>query len=170
MADRNVTFKGNPVKLAGAGVQVGQAAPAFTATAKDLSTKSLADYKGKTVVICAVPSLDTGVCDKETRTFNEKAAGLGDDTVVVTISKDLPFAQGRWCGAAGVERVETLSTFRDDSFGKAFGLTIAEGPLAGLLARCVVVVGKDGNVKYQQLVPEITTEPDYDAALAAATG
>jgi thioredoxin-dependent peroxiredoxin len=163
-----VKFKGNPVNTVGSLPAVGAAAPAFSATAGDLSEKKLADYKGKVVVLAAVPSLDTGVCDKETRKFNEEASKLGDGVKVVCISKDLPFAQGRWCGAAGVKNVETLSAFRDGSFGKAYGVEISDGPLKGLLTRAVVVVGKDGKVAYTELVPEITTEPNYEAALGAA--
>lgn len=167
MSERTVTFKGNPVPLCGAGVSVGDAAPEFSATAGDLSQKTLADYAGKVVVISAVPSLDTPVCDTETRRFNEEAGKLGDSVAVLTVSADLPFAQGRWCGAAGVENVTTLSTFPESNFGDAFGLTIADGALKGLLARAVYVVNKEGNISYGELVPEIAQEPDYDAAIEA---
>lgn len=163
----SVTFKGTPVKLAGQLPAVGQAAPDFSATAVDLSTVKLSDFKGRTVIVAAVPSLDTGICDIETRRFNSEAANLGD-VAILTVSADLPFAAKRWCGAAGVDKVKTLSTFRDASFAKAYGVTLAEGPLAGLLARAIVVVGKDGKVKYTELVPEIAQEPNYAAALAAA--
>ena len=170
MADRKdlSKFKGNPITLTGQGAcKVGDKAPSFTAIAQDLSDKSLKDYAGKVVVISSVPSLDTGICDKQTRAFNEKAGGLGDDVVVLTISRDLPFAQKRWCGAAGVDRVVTLSDFRDHAFGRSYGLEIGDSPLKGLLARSVIVVDKTGTVKYQEIVPEIAQEPDYDKALAA---
>ena len=169
MAERNdvVTFKGNYITLVGNTIAAGQPAPAFTVLGNDLSEKSLADYAGKTVIISAVPSLDTGVCDIQTRRFNEEAAKLGDDVVVLTISMDLPFAQKRWCGAAGVENVVTLSDHRSGSFGEAFGLLIKE---LRLLARAVAVIGKDGVIKHLDLVSEVTQEPDYDAAIAAAKG
>jgi thioredoxin-dependent peroxiredoxin len=163
-----VLFKGNPVKLVGDPPTAGQQAPAFQAVAQDLSVKLLSQYAGKTLIISAVPSLDTGVCDMETRRFNTEAGKLGDAVTVLTLSRDLPFAQKRWCGAAGVKTVVTLSDFRDRSFGKAWGVEIAEGPLAGLLARAVWVVDKAGKVRYAELVKEVTTEPNYEAAIAAA--
>ena len=152
MGDRAgvITFKGNDMTLEGDGVNVGDAAPDFSVIANDFSDKKLSDYKGKTVIINVVPSLDTPVCDTQTRKFNEAAADLGD-VAILTVSMDLPPAQKRWCAAAGVEAVETLSDFRDRSFSAAFGLRIKE---LGLLARAVYVV----------------EEPDYDAALAAAKG
>ncbi len=160
-----VTLRGNAVTLEGGGVTVGQPAPDFVAVGQDMQEKKLSDYRGKTVVLSVVPSLDTKVCDTQTRTFNERATSLGDSVVVVAISMDLPFAQKRWCGAAGVERVETLSDYRHWDFGRKFGLRIAE---SGLLARSIYVIDKNGKVVYEQIVPELTTEPDYDAALAAA--
>ncbi|MEX0745505.1 MAG: thiol peroxidase [Phycisphaeraceae bacterium] len=160
-----VTFKGNPMTLEGDEVKVGQKAPDVQVVGTDLSAKSLSDYKGKVKLITSVPSLDTSVCDKETRTFNEKAATLGDDVVVLTVSMDLPMAQKRWCGAAGVDRVECLSDYKDHSFGKQWGLRIKE---LGLLARAVIVVDKDDTVQYVQLVKEVAEEPNYDEALAAA--
>jgi thiol peroxidase len=164
---RTVTLKGNPVNLEGEGVTVGQPAPAATLAANDLSSKTLADYQGKTVILSVVPSLDTPVCDTETRRFNEEAAGLGDDIAILTVSVDTPFAQKRWCGAAGVDKVETLSDFKDHSFGKAFGLRI-EG--IGIMARALYVIDKAGTVVYEQLVPEVAEEPDYAAVLEAAKG
>lgn len=159
-----ITFKGNPMTLVGNELGPGDAAPDFELIANDLSEKHLSDYVDKTIILSAVPSLDTGVCDTETRTFNEKAAGLGDDVVVLTVSMDLPFAQKRWCAAAGVDRVITLSDYKHATFGKAYGIFIKE---LGLLARCIFVI-KDGKITYQQLVPEVAEEPDYDAVLEAA--
>jgi thiol peroxidase len=163
-----VTFKGAPVTLAGAEVRSGQAAPDFTALDTGLQPVRLSGARGKVVVLSAVPSLDTPVCDRETRRFNEEATNLGDDVEVWTVSMDLPFAQKRWCGAAGVSRVKTLSDFRERSFGQQYGTLIKDGPLAGLEARAVFVVGKDGRVTHAEYVKEVTTEPDYEAALAAA--
>ena len=160
-----ITMKGSPLTLLGTPVEVGQTAPDFTVVANDLSPVSLSDYKGKTLIIASVPSLDTGVCDIETRRFNEEAAGLGDDVVILTISMDLPFAQARWCGAAGVEQVKTLSDYQQADFGTKYGLLIKG---LRLLARAVLVVDSGGVVRYVQIVPEVATEPDYDAALKAA--
>jgi len=170
MANRTglVTLKGNPISLTGDPVDVGQKAPDFTVVANDLSNKTLADFAGKVVIISVVPSLDTPVCDTSTKKFNDEAGKLGDSVVVLTVSRDLPFAQKRWCGANGATHVQCASDFRDGSFGKSYGLVIADGPLAGILARAVLVVGKDGNITYQELVPEIAQEPNYDAALEAA--
>lgn len=167
MADRTgiITMHGGGLTLTGNPVQVGDAAPDFTVLDNGLAPKSLADYKGKVVIIAAVPSLDTPTCDMETRRFNTDAAGLSDDVAVLTISMDLPFAQKRWCGGAGVERVETLSDHKDAAFGQAYGLIIKE---LRLLARAVLVVDKAGTIIYQQIVPEVSAEPDYAAALAAA--
>jgi thiol peroxidase len=163
-----VTFKGNPVALAGGEVKANQPAPDFTAVDTGLQPVRLSGARGKVVILSAVPSLDTPVCDTETRRFNEEAAKLGEGVEVWTISMDLPFAQKRWCGAAGVSRVRTLSDFRDRSFGQAYGTLIEDGPLAGLEARAVFVVGKDGQVRHVEYVKEVTTEPNYEAALAAA--
>ena len=160
-----ITMKGNPLTLLGEPVQAGQKAPDFEVLANNLSVVKSADLKGKVSIICSVPSLDTGVCDTETRKFNEQAVKLGNDVTIWTISMDLPFAQKRWCGAAGVEAVKTLSDHRDASFGKAFGVLIKE---LRLLARAVFVLDKQGFIKYTQLVKEVTDEPDYDAALKAA--
>ena len=166
MAD--VTFKGTPVALGGGEVKPGRAAPDFTAVDNSLQTVRRSDVKGKVLVLSSVPSLDTPVCDTETRRFNQEAAKLGAGVEVWTISMDLPFAQKRWCGAAGVSRVKTLSDFRDHSFGQNYGVVIKDGPLAGINARAVFVVGKDGTVKHVEYVKEITSEPNYEAALAAA--
>ena len=163
-----VTFKGNPVALAGPEIKPSQPAPDFTALDTALQPVRLSAVKGKVIVLSAVPSLDTPVCDMETRRFNQEASGLGEGVEVWTISMDLPFAQKRWCGAAGVTRVKTLSDFRERSFGHAYGTLIKDGPLAGLEARAVFVVGKDGQVKHVEYVKEVTTEPNYEAALAAA--
>lgn len=165
-----VTFKGNPITLEGSEVKVGQPAPDFSVLDNGLQPVRLSDAKGKVVILSSVPSLDTPVCDTETKRFNQEASNLGDGIEIWTVSVDLPFAQKRWCGAAGVERVKTLSDFRERSFGEKYGVLIKDGPLAGVEARAVFVVGKDGNVKHVEYVKEIAAEPDYDAALAAARG
>lgn len=159
-------FKGQPVKLIGEFIQVGKVAPDFELVKKDLSSFSLKDLKGKTIVLNIFPSMDTGVCATSVRTFNKLAAGL-KDTVVLAISKDLPFAQGRFCSAEGIENVIPLSDFRISDFDESYGVLMADGPLAGLLARSVVVIDKNGKVVYTELVPEITQEPDYDTAMKA---
>jgi thiol peroxidase len=159
-----VTMKGKPVTLVGQAVKVGQKAPDFEVTANDLSPVKFSSFAGKVCIIASVPSLDTSVCDLETRKFNEKAAQLGGDVVVLTISMDLPFAQKRWCGAAGIKNVQTLSDYRDASFGNTYGVLIKD---LRLLARAVFVVDKKGIVRYLQIVLEIATEPDYEAALKA---
>lgn len=164
-----VTFKGNPIKISGPGITVGQQAPDFQVTANDLSTKTLADFAGKVVIVSSVPSLDTPVCDKSTRKFNEDASKI-PGLMIVTISRDLPFAQKRWCAAAGIQNVVTLSDFRDHSFGKAYGYEIVDGALAGILARAIVVIDKQGVIRHEQIVAEIAQEPDYDKALAVAQG
>jgi len=159
-----ITFQGNPLTLLGTAVSIGQTAPDFTAAANDLSPYQLSDDTGKVVIISVVPSLDTPVCDTQTRKFNEAAASLGDAVVIVTVSMDLPFAQGRWCGAAGVEQVKTVSDYNGVDFGTKYGLLIKE---LHLLARAVLVVDQAGTVQYSQLVSEMTDEPDYDAAIDA---
>lgn len=159
-----VTFSGNPVQLKGALPTVGAAAPAFTLTAADLSDKTLADFAGKRKVLNIFPSIDTGVCQQSVRTFNQRAAAL-NNTVVLCISADLPFAQARFCGAEGLDNVVTLSSFRS-SFAQDYGVALADGALCGLTARAVVVLDEHDKVLYVGLVPEITQEPDYDAALA----
>lgn len=160
-----ITFLGKELHLNGHPVNVGDKAPDFKVLANDLSERSLADYAGKIVIISVVPSLDTGVCDMQTRRFNTEAAEMSDDVVILTISCDLPFAQARWCGAAGVKAVETLSDHKDLSFGLAYGLAIEE---LRLLARAVFVLDKKGAIVYKELVPEMTHEVNFDAALTAA--
>jgi thiol peroxidase len=159
-----ITFKGNPLTLVGDLPKIGKPAPDFEVLANDLSPVKLSGLQGKTRVICSVPSLDTPVCDTEIRTFNERATSLGDDVVVLAISMDLPFAQQRWCGAAGVKNVQTLSDHRNAGFGNAYGVLIQE---LRLLARAVFVVDKKGVIRYIQIVGEITNEPDYEAAIQA---
>lgn len=160
-----ITLKGNPINTSGDLPEVGSDTPGFTLVATDLSEKSLSDYAGKTLVLNIFPSVDTPVCAAGVRAFNEKAADV--DAVVLCISADLPFAQSRFCGAEGIEGVESLSTFRNADFGDAYGIRIVDGALAGVLGRAVVVVDGDGKVTYTELVPEIAQEPDYDSALAA---
>ncbi len=164
----SVTLRGNPLALDGSEVSVGQAAPDFTAVNNDLQPVTLSEAQGKVIILSAVPSVDTPVCDTETRRFNEEAAKLDEGIEIWTLSMDLPFAQKRWCGAAGVEQVKTLSDFRDRAFAEGYGVLIADGPLAGVTARAVFVVGKDGTLKHVEYVSEIANEPDYDAALNAA--
>ena len=160
-------FKGNTVRLDGAFATVGQVAPVMQLVKNNLSTFSLDECKGKYVVMNIFPSIDTGVCATSVRKFNQVAASL-PNTVVLCISRDLPFAQGRFCGAEGIENVVTLSDFRDTcTFGKDYGVLMTEGPLAGLLARAVVVVAPNGKICYAELVPEITSEPNYDEAIKA---
>ena len=159
-----ITLKGNPMTLVGDELKVGDHAPDFTLKAVDMSDKTLKDFAGKVKIISVVPSLDTPVCDTQTRKFNEDAGSL-DGVVVLTVSVDLPMAQKRWCGAAGVENVVCLSDFKDHNFGKAYGVRIKE---IGLLARQVMVVDKNDTIQYVELVPEVATEPNYDAALVAA--
>lgn len=158
----SVTLKGNPVNLAGNLPKPGDPAPVFTLVDNGLAPKTLNDYKGKVLVICAVPSLDTPTCDTETRRFNQEAGKLGKDVKVLVVSMDLPFAQARWCGAAGIEAVQTLSDHAQASFGENWGTLIKE---LRLLTRAVFVVGKDGKIAYVQYLKEITEEPDYEAAL-----
>jgi thiol peroxidase len=159
-----VTMGGKPVVLLGNEVKVGDVAPEFTVVGNDLKPVSLAQFKGKVVVLSSVPSLDTAVCDLETRRFNVEAGKLGPDVTVLTVSMDLPFAQKRWCGAAGVDKVMTASDHRDAAFGQAYGVLIKD---LRLLARAVFVVDRQGVVRYIQLVEEIGTEPDYTAVLEA---
>ncbi len=161
-----ITLKGNPVNTIGNLPEVGTMAPAFTLVKDDLSIKSLSDYKGQKVVLNIFPSLDTGTCAASVRRFNTEASTL-ENTVVLCISKDLPFAQARFCGAEGLEDVHNLSDFRYGQFGKDYGVEIIDGPLAGLESRAVVVLDEEGTVVYTQQVPEIVDEPDYEAALAA---
>lgn len=160
-----ITIEGNPLTLIGNEVKLGEPAPDFEALDNNLSPVKLSSFKGKVCIICSVPSLDTSVCDSQTRRFNKEAGQLGPDVVVLTISMDLPFAQKRWCGAAGIKNVQTLSDHRKAAFGAAYGVLIKE---LRLLARAVFVVDKDGVVRYIEIVDELTNEPNYEAALKAA--
>lgn len=160
-----ITFQGNPLTLIGPELKVGDTAPDFRVVTTGLAPVTLADYAGKVKIISAVPSLDTPVCDTETRRFNQEAATLPDSVVVLTISLDLPFAQARWCGAAGIDRVTLLSDYQDRSFAAAYGLLIGE---LKLLTRAVYVIDAADTIRFIQIVPEITSEPDYTAVLAAA--
>ncbi len=160
----NVTLKGEPVMLVGSPIEVGQEAPDFIVVDEDFSPVRLSSFRGKPCILCSVVSLDTDVCDAETRRFNEEAGRLGQDVQILVISMDLPFAQKRWCGAARVRRVKTLSDYRDASFGSAYGVLIKE---LHLLARAVFVIDAEGRIRYKELVKEITDEPDYEKALAA---
>lgn len=159
-----VTFQGNPLHLEGSLPVVGEKAPDFVLAANDLSPRSLKDYTGKVLVLVCVPSLDTPVCDMEVRRFNTEAASLSDKVKIVAASCDLPFAQARWCGAAGVTAVESASDYKDVSLGRNYGVLIQE---LRLLARAVFVIAPDGKLAYSQLVPEVTHEPDYAAVLDA---
>lgn len=161
-----ITLGGNPIHTAGELPKNGVQAPDFSLVKTDLSTASLADFAGNKLVLNIFPSIDTGVCATSVRTFNQKASEL-KNTKVLCISRDLPFAQKRFCGAEGLENVENLSDFKDGSFGAAYGLTITDGPLAGLHSRAVIVLDEKGKVVYAEQVPEIAQEPNYEAALAA---
>lgn len=161
-----VTLGGTPFAISGDIPAAGDAAPDFTLTGGDLGDVSLGNYAGQRLILNVFPSVDTPVCAASVRRFNEEAAAL-EGVSVLCVSRDLPFAQGRFCAAENIEAVSCGSEMRDGSFGDAYGLRITEGPLAGLLARAVVVVDGDGKVRYSELVPEIKQEPDYDAALAA---
>jgi thiol peroxidase len=161
-----VTLAGNPIKIDGVFPTVGGKAPAFSLVNKDLKDVTLADYAGKKKVLNIVPSLDTPTCAKSTRVFNEKANSM-NNTVVLVIAADLPFAMSRFCGAEGLSNVVTLSTMRGAEFMKNYGVAIASGPLAGVTARAVVVLDENDKVVHAELVPEIKNEPNYDAALAA---
>jgi len=159
-------FKGQPVKISGEFIKVGALAPDFALTKTDLSDLSLSELKGKNVILNIFPSLDTSVCATSVRQFNKLASSL-PETVVLAISKDLPFAHGRFCSTEGITNVIALSDFRPSTFADNYGLLMSDGPLHGLLARAVVVLDKDGKVVYTELVPEITQEPDYEKALSA---
>lgn len=161
----HITFKGSTVSSHGELPDVGSKAPDFKLVGTDLQPVKLSDFAGRKVVLNIFPSLDTGVCANSVRTFNEKAAGL-ENTTILCVSRDLPFAQARFCGAEGIENVVTASDFRT-TLGEDYGVTMTNGPLEGLLSRAVIVLDENGSVTYTQQVPEITTEPDYDAALAA---
>lgn len=162
----NITLKGNAINTIGNLPKTGSKAPDFKLTAVDLSIKSLNDFEGKKVILNIFPSVDTGTCATSVREFNKKAADL-ENTVVLCVSRDLPFAQKRFCGAEGIENVVMLSDFATGSFGKDYELEIANGPLAHLNSRAIVIIDENGNVVYTEQVPEIVDEPNYDAALKA---
>jgi thiol peroxidase len=166
MEERNgaVTLRGNPLTLSGPEIKTGASAPDVELLDNDLKPVRLSAYRGKVVVVSSVPSLDTPVCDMETRRFNTEAAKLGDNVAILTVSTDLPFAQKRWCGAAGVDKVKTLSDHRETAFGQAYGVLIKE---LRLLARSIFVLDQKGVIQYVQHVKEVSQEPDYDAVLAA---
>ena len=159
-----ITMKGNPLTLVGPQLSVGDSAPDIVVLDNDLNPVKLSSFKGKVCILSIVPSLDTPVCDIQTRRFNDEAGKLSDDVAILTISMDLPFAQKRWCGAAGADKVVTFSDHRDAAFGEAYGVLIKE---LRLLARAIFVVDKSGTLQYSQLVKEVTEEPDYAAALDA---
>ncbi|HPR18064.1 MAG TPA: thiol peroxidase [Candidatus Cloacimonadota bacterium] len=159
-----ITLKGNVINTSGELPKVGEKAPEFVLTKKDLSDAKLSDYRGKKVVLNIFPSLDTAVCAMSVRRFNAEADQL-PNTVVLCISRDLPFAQARFCGAEGLDNVITLSAMRNDEFSQNYGVRIIDGPMAGLMARSVVILNENGEVKYTELVPEIAQEPNYEAAL-----
>jgi len=162
-----IAFMGNPLTLLGPEIKAGDKAPDFRVVDNELQPVTLADFKGKIKVISAVPSLDTPVCDMETRRFNQEASKLPDNVAILTISMDLPFAQKRWCGAAGIDKVKTLSDYQERSFAQAYGILIKE---LKLLARCIFIVDADDTVRYVQLVREVTHEPDYAAVLDVVKG
>ena len=159
-----ITFKGNPVTLVGTELKVGDKAPDFAAVDTALAPVTLASTAGKIRIFSAVPSIDTPVCDTETRRFNQEAAALPENVVLQTISLDLPFAQKRWCAAAGIDRVVTLSDYRERSFGQAYGVLIKE---LFLLARVIFIVDASDTIRYIQTVPEVTSEPDYADVISA---
>ena len=161
-----ITLGGNPIHTLGELPAVGTKAPDFSLTANDLSVKSLADFSGKKVVLNIFPSIDTSTCATSVRTFNEKASSL-DNTVVVCVSRDLPFAQSRFCGAEGLENVITLSDFANGSFGKDYALEITDGPLANLHSRAIVVINENGVIAHTEQVGEIADEPNYEAAISS---
>lgn len=163
-----ITLKGNTVHTSGHLPEAGTKAPDFELVKTDLSKAKLSDYKGSKVILNVFPSVDTGTCAASVRAFNEKAAGL-ENTKVLCISRDLPFAHARFCGAEGIENVESLSDFATGMFGKDYGLQIIDGPLAHLNSRVVMVLDEEGKVVYSEQVPEIVDEPDYEAALAAVS-
>jgi thiol peroxidase len=164
-AKRTTNFQGQPLELVGEELRVGDSVPDFTLTGNDMADLTINQFKGKTLIISAVPSLDTPVCSVETKRFNDEAEKLPGDVCVLTVSMDLPFAQKRWCAAEGAERVTTASEYKHRMFGEAFGVLIKDW---SLLSRAVFVIGKDGKVRYAQYVPEVSAEPDYAPILEAA--
>ena len=161
-----VTFKGNVIQTAGSVPAVGSKAPDFTLTGTDLSDVKCTSFKGRNVVLNIFPSIDTPVCAASVKRFNQEAATLAD-TVVLCVSVDLPFAHGRFCEAEGIKNVQAVSAFRSPGFGDDYGVRITSSALSGLFARAIVIIGKDGLVKYTQLVPEIAQDPDFAAAIRA---
>jgi len=161
---RTVTFQGAPLTLEGKSLRIGQKAPDVTLVAQDLSKVKLSKLKGKAVLISVVPSLDTPVCDIQTKRFNEEAAKLSEGILILTVSMDLPFAQKRWCLSTGSSKIKTLSDYQGGEFGKGFGVLIKE---LHLLTRSIFILDKDSKIRYSQIVPEVTQEPDYAAALQA---
>ncbi|MCG5501023.1 thiol peroxidase [Ectothiorhodospira lacustris] len=161
-----ITLQGNPINTCGDLPKVGSAAPAFTLVDKELNDVNLSDFSGRKKILYVTPSLDTGLCALSTKKFNDWV-GDRDDVVVLVVSADLPFAQGRFCGAENVDKVKTLSMMRSRNFAKDYGVLIVDGPLAGITARAVLVLDAHDHVVYTELVPEIAQEPDYDAAYAA---
>jgi thiol peroxidase len=159
-----VTMRGNPLTLVGNEIKVGEMAPDFVALDNNLTPVKFSSYRGKTCILSSVPSLDTPVCDVETRRFNEEAIKLGDNVLILTISMDLPFAQKRWCAVAGVNKIQTLSDHRDASFGTSYGVLIKE---LRLLARAVFLIDRKGILQYMQLLEDLTKEPDYKGVLSA---
>lgn len=164
----SITFKGDSVETVGTLPAVGTPIPHFDLTTGELGSATPGDFSGKTLILNIVPSLDTGVCIASAKRFNQEVDALGGTAVIANVSADLPFAQGRACEAEGITHLSNLSTFRSPTFGTDFGVSIASGPLAGLLSRAIVVVDASGTITYTEQVPEITDEPNYDAALAAA--
>ncbi|QJC51590.1 thiol peroxidase [Paenibacillus albicereus] len=162
--ERQASFKGNPITLVGPELQAGDKAPAFTLNKSLVDTATLGDYAGKVKLISVVPSIDTGVCDAQTRRFNEEAAKLGDNVAVLTVSADLPFAQARWCGAAGIDKVVLLSDYKGNEFGQAYGVYIKE---FGLDMRSIFVLDADDTIRYVEVLGEMTEHPNYEAAVEA---
>lgn len=165
-SNQKICFKGAPIKVTGRELHIGDTLPQFKVTANDMSDLEQSHFAGKVLILCTVPSVDTPVCAVETRRFNQDATTLSNSIEVLTVSMDLPFAQARWCAAEGITRVRTASDYKYRSLGESFGVVWQD---AGLLARAVFVVGKDGKIKHVEYVADITQEPDYTAALAAAS-
>lgn len=157
------TFLGKPVTLVGQQLQIGETAPDFTLTTTDLAQKSLSDFAGKRKVISVIPSIDTGICSTQTRTFNKELSDM-EDTVVITVSADLPFAQARWCGVEGLERAVMMSDYYDNTFGKTYGLLMKEWHL---LARAVLILDEDNKLVYAEYLENVNSEPNYQAAIEA---
>jgi len=172
MSNRTTGIKGTQFKLEGPELKPGEKAPDFKLQKRSeggFEDVSLANYAGKTLLLSVVPSLDTSVCAIQTKTFNERASKLPDNVAVLTVSTDLPFAQARFCGAEGIDKIQTASDHRDASFGKSYGVLISEGPFQRVLSRAIFVVGPDGLLKHVEYVPEVPDQPNYDAALAATS-